>query len=147
MGRYQKIDIAPFISAPIYTLLLLNQPNLNCFQMQRFSSCAGTLARFYPVQPTLTLHVCSIDNVIMLGEITRQFYFNSLNSKRLPCSAGNLAILDPFLPADILNVSSILDAARLPKVRLANRQRLNSKVSASCANGHAFVNRRLPTKV
>ncbi len=88
-----------------------------------------------------------IDNVIMLGKISRKLNFYSLNSKRLSSGAGQFAVLDPLLPADILNVSSILNAARIPKIRLANRQRLNSKVSTSCANGHAFVNRRLPTKV
>lgn len=60
------------------------------------------------------MNVCPIDNVIMLGKISRQFYFNSLNSKRLPRSTGNLSIFDPLLPSDILNVSSILDAAGIP---------------------------------
>ena len=79
--------------------------------MQGLTSCTGALARINPVQPTFALDVCSIDNVIMLGEIPRQLYFNSLNSKRLPRSTGNLSIFDPLLPADILNVSSIFDVA------------------------------------
>ena len=88
-----------------------------------------------------------IDNLIMLGEISRQFYFNGLNSKRLPRSAGNFSIFDPLLPADILNVSSILDVTGIPKVGLTNRQRLNSKISTSCSRRHALINRFLPTKV
>ena len=88
-----------------------------------------------------------IDNVIMLGKISRKLNFYSLNSERLSSGAGQFAILDPLLPADILNMSSILDVTGIPKVGLANRQRLNSKISTSCARRHALINRFLPTKV
>ena len=111
----------------------LNQLNLKRFQMQSLTSCTGALARLNPIEPALALHMSSIDDVIMLGEISRQFYFNGLNSKRLPRSAGNFSIFDPLLPTDVLNMSSILDVTGISKVGLTNRQRLNSKISTSCA--------------
>ena len=55
-----------------------------------------------------------IDNVIMLGEITRKLNFYSFNRKRLTRGAGQLAVLDPLLPADILNMSSIFDVMLAP---------------------------------
>lgn len=115
--------------------------------MQGFSSRTCALARFNPIEPTLALHMRPINNVIMLGEITRKLNFYSFNRKRLSRSASNFAVLDPLLPADILNMSSILDVTGIPKVGLANRQRLNSKISTSCARRHALINRFLPTKV
>ena len=62
----------------LHHLLFINQLNLNRFHMQGFSSRAGALARFNPIEPTLALHMRSIDDVIMLGKITRQLNFNSL---------------------------------------------------------------------
>ena len=114
MGRYRNTDIAPLVSASIYTLAFVNQLNLKRFHMQGFSSRAGALARFNPIEPALALHMSSIDDVIMLGEITRKLNFYSFNRKRLTRGAGQLAVLDPLLPADILNMSSILDVTGIP---------------------------------